>query len=905
MGSAKAQIALEFVIIFSLVVIVFLFFFALIVSQRASVLNQQEFSQLQLIAQDIAQQISLAASAGSGYFSNSSLYSYIGLPIAGMNITSSGLVTVTSQIGTQNSIALAYAKARDVVVNGPLSSNFISVQNYLGNICVDSNCYNLTNQASSVHLSSIPATQNGIYGYLLQAKAISATGNTIGNTLIGFQTTLGNFTDSNAMWFTNYTNANGIAKAFIYQGGSSGLAHVSATAFYQANSLAANLTAWWPMNLGAGASAYDISGNGDTGSMANSSYASPAFSAQFNGASYFKTNTISNSQSITLSAWVYPTSYTANQAVIGQGDVGTGAWELLQNGNKYVFKVYGGTYTNIAFNSVYPNQWSYLAVSYSSTSNLMDIYVDGALEYSYGVGDQSLLSNLPLYIGYPNNDPTATYFTGSLSNVQLYNIAMSQNSIDEIYNLGLSAPPVYGSKLLGWWPLQGSGSDQSSNVNNAVPYGNIDFTSPVSTATENVNASSGYAASFNGLDSYMSLGNSVLLSPEAGPDGNMTLCTWYSVNSLIGYKGPLIKGESSPSNGNGWEYTLDQGGTYQGFTVWSAAGENIASYYTNSPPQTGVWYFACFTYNYAAQKAYYYLNGVQNKAYINTGSGSATAGTGNLIIGSGEGGNSNVSIADLQIYNTTLSKSQIQLLYSEGQQAPPISNHHLVGWWPLDGSANGFSLNHINGTSSNVTYLQYQFNRHGLEQYSLNGYGVSFNGAGNIIAQNSVTVGSNAVSVLAWVYPAVSLTGSSSRTIASFGASGSSSGFFLDESSQSPYDNGEFGVYAGGTLHSVYATDAFPNPDTWYSIAGVYNGSDVNIYVDGKLYSSNTVSGDITLPDNAIYFGGNPGLSSSDFNGVIADVQVYKTALNASQINLLSNLGMPASASINIPLGTV
>lgn len=890
---ANAQIALEFIIIFSLIVIIFLLFFGLIITQRASVLNQQGFSQLQLIAQDIAQQINLASSAGSGYYSNTSLYSSIGLPISGINISSSGLVTVTATLGTQNSMALAYSKSRGILPNGYLSANFIAVQNYLGSICVDFQCLNLTDQVSSVQLSSTPAAAGATSGYLLQAKAIGATGNTVANVLIGFQATLGNFTSAGGTrWFVNYTNANGIASAFIYQAGPSGLSRVTATAFYQANGIANNLTGWWPLNLGAGSHAYDISNGNNLGVMSNASYAAPAFAAKFNQDSYMATRPeASSATTLTIGAWVYPTSYTANQALVGQGDAGTGSWELFQNGTKYTFRIYGvGT---VSFGSVYVNRWSHVAVTYSSGTT--NAFINGAPSGNFILGS-TLLANRPLYIGYSNNDITSSYFSGMVSNLQVYNTVLSQNSISDLYALGVSSPPVGGSTLLGWWPLEGSGKDYSQNANNAVPYGSVAFANPNLNASAAVNASSGYAASFSGTGSYASLGNSITLSPEAGADGNMTLCTWYNVTSLTGYYGPLLKGESAPSNGNAWEYTLDQGGSAQGFTVWTPAGGDIASYYTGSQPNADKWYFACFTYNYAAQKSYYYLNGVQYTASITSGNGPASAGTGNLVIGSGENGNSNVILADLQIYNNSLSQSQILQLYNEGQQGFPIQNSHLVGWWPLEGSANDSAASQIASTSTNAAYKQYQFSRKDTVQYSLSGYGANLNGAGNILIPNNVIVGSNTLSLLAWLRPSQYINGV--EGIAGF--NGASSGFYMN-ATKGAYGtaNVVFGVDIGGSWKIATAANAFPNPDAWYGVAGVYNGSDVNIYVGGSLHGSVPASGAITLPDNAITLGGTSG---HYFNGTIADVQVYKTALNSNQISLLYNVGMPASASLNIPI---
>ncbi len=67
-------------------------------------------------------------------------------------------------------------------------------------------------------------------------------------------------------------------------------------------------------------------------------------------------------------------------------------------------------------------------------------------------------------------------------------------------------------------------------------------------------------------------------------------------------------------------------------------------------------------------------------------------------------GQMNGSIANVQLYNTTLTQSEIQALYKEGIGGAPINVNNLVGWWPLNGNANDYSGNDNNGVPTNVTY---------------------------------------------------------------------------------------------------------------------------------------------------------------------------------------------------------
>ncbi len=62
------------------------------------------------------------------------------------------------------------------------------------------------------------------------------------------------------------------------------------------------------------------------------------------------------------------------------------------------------------------------------------------------------------------------------------------------------------------------------------------------------------------------------------------------------------------------------------------------------------------------------------------------------------------SIANIQIYNTSLSQPEIQALYQEGIGGAPTNLQNLVGWWPLNGNSKDYSGNNNNGVPTNVIY---------------------------------------------------------------------------------------------------------------------------------------------------------------------------------------------------------
>ncbi|MDE1860443.1 MAG: LamG domain-containing protein [Candidatus Micrarchaeota archaeon] len=120
-----------------------------------------------------------------------------------------------------------------------------------------------------------------------------------------------------------------------------------------------------------------------------------------------------------------------------------------------------------------------------------------------------------------------------------------------------------------------------------------------------------------------------------------------------------------------------------------------------SPVSSGSWHQLAATYN--GTFLVLYVDGNQVSSGVHSG-GISTSGTYNLSFGSYLSAPStyslplNGSIADVQLYNASLSAAQVYHLYQEGIEAVPASNGALLGWWPLNGNMYDYS-----GYSNNAT----------------------------------------------------------------------------------------------------------------------------------------------------------------------------------------------------------
>ena len=197
---------------------------------------------------------------------------------------------------------------------------------------------------------------------------------------------------------------------------------------------------------------------------------------------------------------------------------------------------------------------------------------------------------------------------------------------------------------------------------------------------------------------------------------NYTITVWFnpisfSGSGCSGCNPPVDIYNSTTNGGIGGNQGYDYGGVWiyptsaQLCTGWPNgwAGCGSVSYTIN----TGQWYFFAATVtNYNSITSY-----IDNTAG-NPSSFSPVLSeirNSNLMVGVGDnppGGDevADAYISNIQLYNTSLSQSEIQALYQEGIGGAPINVNNLVGWWPLNGNANDYSGNSNDGVPNGVTY---------------------------------------------------------------------------------------------------------------------------------------------------------------------------------------------------------
>lgn len=209
-----------------------------------------------------------------------------------------------------------------------------------------------------------------------------------------------------------------------------------------------DLTGWWRLNNGVS----DASAAGNNGTSTGVTYttgqdAQATGAAQLSGAQYVQLPVGTNiNLPLTLSAWVYPTSFSSSGAegpYVIAADPGA---RLRINGSGYpqgnVSTTVGGWQATATSTVAVPlNTWSFL--SYVVGDGYMRLYVNGVLTASTVMGtglSVSYNATTPYVIGADNysSSPYHGFFYGRIDDAKIHRTALTGGEIKAMYQNGAS-----------------------------------------------------------------------------------------------------------------------------------------------------------------------------------------------------------------------------------------------------------------------------------------------------------------------------------------------------------------------------------------------------------------------------------------------------------------------------------
>lgn len=409
----------------------------------------------------------------------------------------------------------------------------------------------------------------------------------------------------------------------------------------------------------------------------------------------------------TISFWVKPNSFP------GSGEVyllSNGGWQerwkiSMPNHGKPVFTTHSGGACCADMDSNTPltiGAWTHVVMVHDGAQD--KIFFNGALvnqRNSPGALDKT---KHPLGIGYDPIDG-GSFFDGTLDDVQIYNVALSDAAVAALYNAQNTAPTVSGN-LVAHYAFSGNSLDATGYNNHAsqANFANDRF------------SKANKAGAFNGASTEVTAANSPQLNSP-----HTTVSFWANPNSLP------ANGEVFLLSFGGWQQRWKISMPPHGKPVWTTNHTNGISDMDSGDGnelQVGTWTHVVMVHD-----------GLKNKIYMNGAQVADKDVVGNLNntthpLGIGynpiDGGNwFDGRLDEVQIYNVALSAAEIAALYAAQSQDPggaddeapcaPLNltaevvfNNVGLNWLPATDNVGVIAYNvYINGaaalTTSNTT----------------------------------------------------------------------------------------------------------------------------------------------------------------------------------------------------------
>lgn len=474
------------------------------------------------------------------------------------------------------------------------------------------------------------------------------------------------------------------------------------------------LVGYWPFN----GNANDVSGNGNNGVVTGATLTTDRFGIANKAYSFDGVNDYINAGSnisfsnFTISTWVYMNSNPSSlNALISKISTNFQNFELAINSgsNNPVFSWgNGSSWLGLNPSQTLPvAEWHHLVATYN-TSNIMTLYFDGNVLLTSTATSYTNVSGFQTFFGArPNTQgisSTTFFHNGKLDDIGIWNRALTQQ---EITNLNTSSvpPPTCAitttdstlclgesttltstapsstnasfctssslpsnlqTGLVGYWPFCGNANDASGNGYNGTVNG------PTLTTDRFGNANSAY--NFTGSTHNITLSNS-----NNFISGSFSVSSWCTIEDLypVNFDATIIgQLNGSVSNDRKWLFGYRSIGLQNGvsYYLFNNSGNMLSNNYSfNWLPTQSQWYHITWVFQ-SGNSIKTYINGVLHSdvsvslTNFNNISNNVLAKIGNA---------SDVDsplplpwkgkIDDVGIWSRTLTPSEIQQLYTQGQ----------------------------------------------------------------------------------------------------------------------------------------------------------------------------------------------------------------------------------------------
>ncbi|CAA6826569.1 MAG: Unknown protein [uncultured Sulfurovum sp.] len=333
-------------------------------------------------------------------------------------------------------------------------------------------------------------------------------------------------------------------------------------------------------------------------------------------------------------------------------------------------------YYNTDSNIFETNKWFLYTAVIDRNTHKTKIYIDGNLKHMFDDEYSSFNRNTNnLRIAWTEeNHNNYSFYNGNLDDLRIYNRALNETEIQELYALKQQDPIDLEEGLVAHYEFEGDANDSSGNGNHGTEYGGVSY----------VDGVIGQAGSFDGVDDHIEIDSNV-----GDNEQTLSVSVWAKTSDLSNDWGMIVGREYSGSNVND-VWSIKQHLNSVGVQVL----ESDSSEYYNEVQINDSWQQLGFIYNGNEKKLKAFKN---SKIIYSLDVLQGSLNSDNLLklfIGTYATKNYyyNGHIDDLRIYNRALSESEIQELYKLGGGTTPtttIQTINLLNENYLDGTVIG------------------------------------------------------------------------------------------------------------------------------------------------------------------------------------------------------------------------
>jgi len=657
-------------------------------------------------------------------------------------------------------------------------------------------------------------------------------------------------------------------------------------------------------------------------------------------------NSLNLTSQITLSAWVKTTDQDSINNIVKKDDGASNrSWNLSWRGSsggggsRLVFWNWSsdGSY-NYLYTSGTPasnfadGNWHHVVATYDGTTdaNGAKIYLDGDLMSQgaidrVGTGLDTTTANVTI-----GNDLTA-----SISNVQIFNTALSGTDIETLYNYGSPIRTLanipQSSNLKAWYKLDASEVYNSSTtewtINDALS------SYPQSLEFKRINSGANRST--------VRISNSTFQYPS----GKISVSAWFVWNGSN--SGQCIVSDYYPYGTGDKKWYLNKTvGTGSNakieFRIYDTNG-NTSFVRSTTSLVSNTWYHVAAVYdgttNSDAVKIY--LNGIYEDQETSTSGGLQVEGSylfrympliGNYSYIGGEsapyGSGGTGFISNVCIWNDELTDGSIALgetalgeikeLYNGGKPATSVvKSESLIGWWKLDASSSSKQL----WPNNNLQFLNEKYQPNYTKSLD---FGLASDFFKDVEIPTAAMDVSSQITASAWVNTSKNSGGTGRQAIiSSWEWSGNNKSFNLqiDNSWSSGYtkpsawintSSGQmiFGNDNASNVTNITQIRGYVTDSSWHHILFTWDGSttagSLKMFVDGYLYMVGTpaFAGPIVQPTTQrLKIGKTASLADgtgstnvfgpryeNQGHGLISNVQIWDTALTYGSASTVDDI---------------